>query len=205
MQITTGIRSILSVPAVYNLVQNLVGARGNRREFVEQYVKPKDGEALLDVGCGTGDVLEALPSSIVYYGCDISPEYIRVARARYGHRGTFRDEALTHALLATLPKFDIVMVQFVLHHMSDTEVVTILELARASMKPGARLLSIDPAFVDGQSPIARFIISLDRGQCVRRPEDYRALAATVFSRADVTVRHDLNRIPYSHAILVCRD
>lgn len=200
MQITSGIRSVLSAPMIYNLVQNLVGARRYRDEIVRRYIQPETGDRILDVGCGTGDVLQALPK-VEYFGCDISPEYISTARRRFGNRGTFVCQALDADLIRSLPVVDRVISIGVLHHLSDDEALDMMRLAKSALKPGGRFITVDGTFEAGQSRIARFIIARDRGQAVRTPDGYRALAEQVFDSVDVAVRHDLNRIPYTHAIL----
>jgi SAM-dependent methyltransferase len=202
MQITTGIRSILNAPVVYDFVQNLVGARKNREEFAHEFIKASDGDVVLDVGCGTGDILESLPT-VTYFGCDISEKYIETAKARWGSRGTFVARPLDAELVASMPPIDIAIMHGVMHHMSDALVLDVMQIAKHGMRPGGRFVTIDPSFTDDQSRVARYLISRDRGQCVRTPTQYLGLAQKVFSKCSVVVRHDLNRIPYTHAIVSC--
>ena len=44
-------------------------------------------------------------------------------------------------------------------------------------------------------------VSRDRGEFVRRREDYVRLAEGCFARVESFVRHDLLRIPYTHLIM----
>lgn len=44
------------------------------------------GKSVLDVGCGTGDLLRYIPASADYYGIDVSPRAIKVARAAWPGR-----------------------------------------------------------------------------------------------------------------------
>lgn len=76
--------------------------------------------------------------------------------------------------------FDIVIVGGVLHPMTYEDARTLFSTAARVLKPGGRVVSLDNIYVDNQNPIARFIISRDRGQNVRTPEGYRALATNVF-------------------------
>ena len=78
-----------------------------------------------------------------------------------------------------------------------------LELANKALKKGGRLITFDGCYIEGQSKIAQFIISRDRGQFVRTQDGYVNLASKVFSRIEVGLRDDLLRIPYNHVILEC--
>ena len=91
----------------------------------------------------------------------------------------------------------------VLHHLDDTRAVSLFNLARKALKPGARLVTFDGCFVAGQPKLARFVVSRDRGQYVRESAEYAKLAEQVFPQVRSFVRHDLLRIPYTHVILQC--
>ena len=94
MQITTGIRSILSHPTAYSAFQYLMGAKQDWTLFVNRYVRPKNGDVVLDIGCGPADIVEYLPK-VDYWGFDISEEYITKAKVKYGQRGRFYSKILT--------------------------------------------------------------------------------------------------------------
>jgi SAM-dependent methyltransferase len=200
-QITTGIRSILSSPAVYNAFQWLMGGTRGRRHFADNHVRAKDGDYVLDVGCGTAALLDFLPE-VDYWGYDISESYIKAARLHFGSRGHFVCKILDQKELAALPKFDIVLASGLLHHLDDSAAVALMELAHSALKPGGRLVTIDPCFADGQNPVARLLVSRDRGQNVRTGEQYLQLAENVFSEITGTVHH-WNWIPYTHWIMEC--
>lgn len=88
-QITSGLRAALSLPSVYDFVQNLVGARRARHALSAQYLRLQPHQWMVDVGCGTGEMLDALPEGVHYVGFDLSQRYIDSARTRYGDRARF--------------------------------------------------------------------------------------------------------------------
>lgn len=197
---TSGWRKMFSVPAVYRLAQRAIGSPNVRRALVEEYLKPSAGDRMLDIGCGTGDLLDFL-DDIEYFGYDLSTEYIEAAIRTFGHRATFLQGAVGEAAIPD-GDFDIAVSKGVLHHLDDGEARELFQEASRVLRPGGRLVTIDPTYEDGQAKIARFLASRDRGMNVRTLGDYRALTVGLFSAVEGTTRHDLLRVPYSHAILV---
>jgi len=201
-QDTGGIRSLLSLPSVYNFFQSLMGAEGARQKFVEEYVRAKDGDRVLDLGCGTAELLNYLPP-VEYRGYDISEKYIAAAQVRFAGRGDFYCRAPNEEELLSLAKFDLVLAVGVLHHLDDQSVLSLMKLAWLALRVGGRLVTLDPCFSSAQNPIARFLISHDRGLNVRTEQQYRLLAENVFGNNVKGEVRNLIRIPYSHNIMVC--
>lgn len=200
-QITTGLRAILSHPRVYMVFQNLMGAQRGRRYFVDQFIRPQPSDKVLDVGCGPADILDFLPD-VEYWGFDISTAYIKAAQARFGARGRFAQRQLDETELARLPAFDIALTLGLLHHLDDEAATETLRLAHAVLRPGGRLLTIDPCFAPDQNVFSRFLVKHDRGMNVRDLAGYVALAKPVFENTRSVVRHT-RWIPYTHCILEC--
>ena len=140
--------------------------------------------------------------SVDYLGIDVSPEYIERAR-RHFPQARFVCQRVGRYDLADRDHFDIVLALGVLHHLDDTEALTLFQIARDAMKPGGRLITIDGVWTDGQSRVARYLLSRDRGRFVRSEAGYREIASQVFPDVQAHVRHDLLRVPYSLVILKC--
>lgn len=198
-QITTGLRSVLSHSHIYDLMQNIMGAQSFRKYFVATYIRPMSGDRVLDLGCGTADILGFLPD-VEYHGYDISSQYISSAKKKYGNRGAFHQEIFTEEMAAQKEKFNVSLAMGVLHHLDDETAHSLLRTAHASLHRGGRFVSHDPVFVDGQNPIARFLISKDRGQNVRTQSEYVNLVKDVFPSFSSQTR-DQSWIPYTHCFL----
>jgi SAM-dependent methyltransferase len=201
-QITTGIHGILSHPVIYDSLQSIMGAHQIRRELVDNFVKPSPHCKILDIGCGTAEILPHLPSSVEYWGFDISQPYIEAAKTRFGSRGHFHCGLLDQAALNELPKFDVVLAIGVLHHLDDDAASNLFTLTREALGEHGRMITIDPCFAQGQNPIARYLIRHDRGQNVRNVDGYRALASQTFQNVCGTLSHR-SWIPYTHWIMEC--
>jgi len=202
-QATQGIRSILSIPTIYDLFGWIIGGSDGRRAFTKAYLSLQQGDRVLDIGCGPGAMFPYLPN-VEYVGFDASEEYIQAAQEKYGDRATFYCKQVSAETLTYPCYFDFVLAIGVLHHLSDAEASQLCQLAQAALKPGGRFVTLDGCYVAGQSPIARYLLSRDRGQNVRDQEGYTKLVSQVFTKnVAVSIRHDLLRIPYTHIILEC--
>jgi SAM-dependent methyltransferase len=198
----TGIRAVLSRPAVYQLWSRLVGGERGRTTLVAEHVRPFPGERVLDLGCGPGELLPYL-GDVRYTGIDISEQYIAQARKQFDGRAEFRVGDATR-IDADLRGFDLVLVAGVLHHIDDEGVRRLFASAAEVLGPEGRMVSVEPVFAPGQSRAARAIIARDRGNHVRSEDEYAALGKSAFGDVRTTVRHDLLRIPYSHCVIECR-
>jgi SAM-dependent methyltransferase len=204
-EVTSGIRAILSLPVFYDFVQNALGAGRYRAEIARQYVAGGRAAKLrvLDVGCGTARILDHLPEC-TYVGFDYSERYIAAAERRYGGRGTF---VLAEATQAPLENwrgdFDCLLMLGLLHHLDDDAALTLFRTAGSTLAPGGRIIAVDPTVSAETHPVGRYLASRDRGRNVRSPEGYEALARRAFDDVKLHLRHDLLRVPYSHAILEC--
>lgn len=72
------------IASVYDTTQEGSYTRAHRAELIRQ-VRVKDGDAVLDVGCGNGELLSALKkkADVRAFGVDISENMIAAARERH--------------------------------------------------------------------------------------------------------------------------
>jgi SAM-dependent methyltransferase len=200
-QVTTGIRSILSYPWVYECLQKIMGADKTRKILISKYVKPYRVDTVLDIGCGPAEILSYM-HGVDYYGFDISRDYIDKAKRTYGDEPHFFDRNISDEDLNFLPSFDLVLMFGVLHHLDDDIAKAVIQIASKALKPGGRLLAIDPCFEKGQNSIAKFLISQDRGRNVRTKPEYASLVEGQFGQVKIEVNHQF-WIPYTHCIMEC--
>ena len=187
MQKTSGIHRILSNPWVYNFVQFAFSAHKSCKKTIKQLNLNK-GDTLLDIGCGTAFILDYL-SDIKYFGLDISAEYISAANSKYSGKGIFTCGILNASMASKLPKFDAILLQGVLHHLTDQEINDLFALSKKILKPGGKIVTVDPCFLAKQNVIARFFVRQDRGKNVKTQAGYVDIAKVHFENMSVEIEH----------------
>lgn len=200
-----GLKRLLTFSPVYRLFSRVIGRPETAPRLVAHCVAPAAGDRILDLGCGPGTLAELLPSSIgEYYGVDINPAYIRDASTRWAHQSsiTFICGDATAAKISP-GHYHIAVAIGLLHHLDDPAVERLFALAYAALRPGGRFVTWDCAFVEGQHPLARLLISMDRGRAVRRPEGYCRLAQRHFAHVESRLFHDTLRVPYTICAMTC--
>ncbi len=197
------IKAILGIPLVYSFTQRLVRGNGNHL-FVRRYLKPEQGNRVLDIGCGPGDLLTEMPT-IEYVGFDIDPKLIDAARKKHGKRGHFFCAPLNERAITGFERFDLVLATGVIHHLSDGQALGLFRLAQNCLRPEGHLITWDPCYLEDQSSFSRFLMARDRGRFVRTRPQYEALATQVFPSIKSTIDHDLVRIPYPSIIMACTE
>lgn len=142
---------------------------------------------------------------IDFVGMDMSADYTASARSVYGDRGRFMVGAVSpDSSCEELGKFDLIMASGLLHHMDDNDAPSLFRAAKSALKPDDRVVTLDNVFVPEQSLAARAIIKMDRGLHVRDPAGYAKIPADHFKNVQITILHNLRRIPYTHIIKECR-
>ncbi len=194
------ILQLLRHPALYDFVQHIAGSDKLRKEFVDDYIKPKKGTRILDLGCGTGDLLSCL-TDVSYVGIDFNPDYILTARKRYAGKGEFLVGDATKFSDQVSGTFDSVVAVGLLHHIDDKGVMALTSALTGALVPGGKFVSVDPCFDSTQTKLQRWMVSRDRGRAVRTPEEYCRLFPPNFTTQH-SVRHNWLNIPWSHCVVV---
>ncbi len=168
---------------------------------IAEHIGAGPGDKVLDVGCGNGDVRPKLADAD-YTGVDLNDDYLAKARATHNGPNTQFIRADVAELEALgLGPYDVACGIGVLHHLSDAEVASLLGGIADALRPGGRLVTMDPVFDPEQRTTARVLAALDRGRYVRDRPGYERLVGGALSIDSVTIRHDLLAMPYSHCII----
>ena len=198
-----GLEWWLRFPVVYEAIQRAMGKNKLRRRFVREYVEARSGERLLDIGCGPGD-LSTFCHDVDYIGFDVNRAYINSAQRRFGDHGAFHTGAIDQLAEHLEGSCDITVVVGVLHHVSDEAAVELVKAARRCLREGGRFIAVEPHVYAGQHPVARALITHDRGNFVRDEASYADLIATSFDDVRTVRDEHLLWVPYTLSVYSAR-
>lgn len=195
-------RPILDLPWVYQMWGSIIGADPYRKTLAKEYIRSRQSDRILDIGCGPGSMVPYLSWS-EYVGFDANSDYVRRAQRCFPEARFVCNRVSEHSVPES-GYFDIVVALGVVHHLDDEEAGRLFQMAYRALKPDGRLITIDGVLLRGQSRFAEFLLKRDRGRFVRPQDAYIEVASKSFARITAAVRSDLLRIPYTHLILECR-
>ena len=201
--ITSGVRKILELPGIYNFWQLLLGGQRHHRRHFRKYFDLKQGQRVLDLGCGTANLLHYLDPAVEYFGVDIEEKYIRWNLKHYSDRGAFYQEnVIAEERENWYDYFDAINAHGLLHHLTDFESKTLLERSYRYLKPSGYLVTVDSVFHENQGFVSRWLVGKDRGQNIRTPVGYLNLAQERFEKVDHYILDNHINIPYSVFVMV---
>lgn len=132
---------------LYDPLARLFGITAVHRQLLAQ-AHPRPGEQVLEIGCGTGNLLLAAkvaePAATVL---GLDPDFAALARARRKSRRRGLPVRLDHGYADALPypdaSIDVVLSSFMFHHLPTAEKEPALRELIRVLRPGGRLHLVD--------------------------------------------------------------
>ncbi|MFH0908180.1 MAG: class I SAM-dependent methyltransferase [bacterium] len=162
------ISGIFQSPFGYRYIRGLFHF-GVRRAPIRNALELRDGDRVLDVGCGTGDYSVIVHSPrYSYQGIDMCEEYI--LRARADHGAPFRTfEVMNVVTMDFAPRsFDKALFLGVMHHLTDDENLEVLRRINSLVKNRLVIMDLSPG---GRHFVNNILCRHDRGEYPRTLEE----------------------------------
>jgi SAM-dependent methyltransferase len=186
--------AILGRPRGFELYQLLVGAPRSKERFVREHVRARPGNRVLDVGCGTGELLKWLPAGVDYLGVDIDRGYIDRARAKHGDRAKFVcADISSHSY--ERDSYDVAIGYGILHHLDDTTCRDALARIVLALRRDGKAVFGELCRAPGQGFVERKLLDHDRGRHIRTVPQYIDLLRGDFVNVSAELLHGTYRIP----------
>lgn len=194
-------KRILAYPQVYNLYQNMIGSGKYLNRFVNEFVQIKKGISILDLGCGTANVLQFFDDGIEYTGIDLSQKYIDYSKKKYPKQTFICSNICSQIFLNT--EFDIIISEGVMVALTDQELYKVFKNIVINSNKNTRIILSDSDYKQAVSPLERFFINNQRYKNFRTKGDYIKLIEQFFDIKKVIELEKVYRIPYSKIVFEC--
>ena len=194
-------KRILAYPRIYNLYQSLIGANAYLRCFSEAFIKTEKGSRILDMGCGTANIVSFFSSEIEYIGIDFSQKYIDYASKKYAKQ-TFLccNICEKNQLNGT---FDIVISKGVMAGLTDEQLLKMFDVIVSLSDKKTRIILSDMNYHKNASFLEKFFECHERNKELRSKDDYVKLIGKKFNIDKITELNNVYRIPYSRIVFEC--
>ena len=134
------------------------------KQILSQHLNVGDNDLVLDYGCGTGKYcLFFKPEN--YLGVDVDEKNIRIAKNNFKNYHFLQIKPGHFSLDAK--KFDFILVVGVFHHIADKELRLILDDFSRILKPGGKVMVIEPILSETSTRINKWMKFVDRGKSFR--------------------------------------
>ena len=127
-------------------------ARQSRRrlDVILKYVRLRGTDRMLDIGCGSGLLMEAMAGRIgSYVGIDFSPAFVAIARDKAARLGfataSIVESGIEEYCAAAGASFDAAFALDLSEHIYDSEWLTILRAVRTVLRAEGRLYLHTPS------------------------------------------------------------
>jgi ubiquinone/menaquinone biosynthesis C-methylase UbiE len=183
---------------VYDIALEVLGFGRSFKVAVAELAQVEPGEAVLDLGCGTGILLQALVARRPdgrFAGVDPDRQALGIARRRLQRTPAVE---LVEGYAQDLPfpdaAFDLVITTLIFHHLPDSVKVAALHEVRRVLAPQGRFLLVD--FGAPQTRVAQMLLTI--GSLFDGRENMRASLAGELPEMLAAVGFDVAEIGPSH-------
>ena len=151
-------------------------------DYVTKIINPKPIDKVLEIACGPALILDYL-TDINYIGIDSNQQHLDYAAKKYSKRDNIRfiNADILKYDFSQHKNFDTILMLGVLHHLSDHELNTVLQIAVNLLKKNnqAKMVTFDPVRTKYHF-ISNKLCDLDVGRYVRFNHEYNLILSNYF-------------------------
>jgi len=195
------INAVFGNSIAYKALRGLAGGNRASKILVGDYIKCDKNTRILDLCCGTSDILPYLHFKD-YTGVDSSNKHIKHNKKRFKkiNNASFIAADVKKYLKENKACFDTVLILGGMHHIDDEALTELLNEIKEALPPEGKLVTIDGCYEPKIHWFAKLQLDYDRGHHVRTKEAWLELFFSVFPDYKYAIRKNLIYIPYNHII-----
>lgn len=161
------------------LLENALVYRAWQAPFARQKLAPlvrrgyiEGAKRVLDVGCGPGTNAQQFAHAD-YLGVDVNPAYVATASRRHGRRFVVAD--VTSSDFGETEKFDLILVNSLLHHLDAPSVQRLLDRLGALLSPDGHVHILELVLPPERNSVPALLAKADRGRFARSIFEWSSL------------------------------
>ncbi len=161
------IHDFIERPWVFNLIQAVID--GGKGRQMRKFLRDVPFQSMVDIGCGTGNWAKLARGP--YLGVDFSESFIAGCKRRYASDPGKQFVRADVSTLQLTERYDLTILVSVLHHLNESEIVTVVDWVARS----TRYFFVLDLYPIHWNPLSRWFYSVDRGNYIREPAAQQAL------------------------------
>ena len=194
-------KRILAYSFFYDLYQELIGCKTFLKRYADEYIRVKENQKILDLGCGTATICSFFPKNIKYVGIDISDKYIKTAKKSYPDF-SFQCFNVCDEIMLDSP-FDIIFGEAIISGLNEQQCISMFERIKKNSDKNTRIIFSDMNYRDDDNFFQKFLYKSERNSYIRRRDEYIELLSRYFEIKKEVVISNIYIIPYSKLIFEC--
>lgn len=178
----------------YRLFQSLILKRSFNEDLIK-LIKQHNVQDIIDIGSADSPLLKHIGNDYSYHGYELDPYFTKKLKSK--HKGNeklnFYNQGVDDIDFERFnPDSSIIVLVGLFHHIDDTQIKRFLDKTKKF-----KVFAIDAVKIEGQKNITKLLMALDRGNFIRKLDNYKRL---LINFNFCVAKNRYLRLPYDHLV-----
>ncbi len=178
----------------YRLFQSLILKRSFNEDLIK-LIKQHNVQDIIDIGSADSPLLEYIGDEYSYHGYELDPYFTNKLNLKYkdSKKFNFYNKGVDDIDFERFnPDNSIIVLVGLFHHIDDIQVKRFIDKTKRF-----KVFAIDAVKIDGQKNITKLLMALDRGNFIRKIDNYKKL---LIDFNFCVAKNRYLRLPYDHLV-----